>query len=181
MKKDFVVNETILRVGVSRRFFSPQEISFLFWIPRVLTHELVLQESKAGLAVGKLRQHESKEVADLAKEVVKKWKNEVEKAKAQAGGSAAGQKAGASTPFYRCRGCSGSFRGSSGRKASTASVATPVTPTPKPEVRRATTDGVSIAVTGDPTRDKCVELIYDALASDSGAREYLIHHLDARP
>ena len=41
-----------------------------------------LQESKAGLAVGKLCSHASKDVADLAKEIVKKWKTEVEKAKA---------------------------------------------------------------------------------------------------
>ena len=33
--------------------------------------------------MGKLRNHNSKEVADLAKEIVKKWKNEVEKHKAQ--------------------------------------------------------------------------------------------------
>ena len=31
--------------------------------------------------MGKLRAHASKEVADLAKEIVKKWKTEVEKAK----------------------------------------------------------------------------------------------------
>jgi transcription elongation factor S-II len=41
------------------------------------------QESRAGLAVGKLRAHASKEVSDLAKDLVKKWKNEVEKAKLQ--------------------------------------------------------------------------------------------------
>jgi hypothetical protein len=40
-----------------------------------------IQESKAGLAVGKLRQHKSKAVADAAKEIVKKWKTDVEKAK----------------------------------------------------------------------------------------------------
>jgi transcription elongation factor S-II len=44
------------------------------------TH-LVRQETKAGLAVGKLRSHASKEVADLAKEIVKKWKSAVEKEK----------------------------------------------------------------------------------------------------
>lgn len=52
---------------------------------------------------------------------------------------------------------------------------TPVTPTSastnKTDARTAKTDGVKIDITGDKTRDKCVELIYDALASDSGARE----------
>lgn len=42
------------------------------------------------MAVGKLRQHASKEVADLAKEIVKKWKNAVEKAKLGNGGGAKG-------------------------------------------------------------------------------------------
>lgn len=45
----------------------------------------VSQESKAGLAVGKLRTHESKDVSDLAKEIVKKWKNDVDKAKSTSG------------------------------------------------------------------------------------------------
>lgn len=38
--------------------------------------------------MGKLRANASKEVADLAKEVVKKWKTEVEKAKGGAKGAA---------------------------------------------------------------------------------------------
>jgi transcription elongation factor S-II len=37
--------------------------------------------------VGKLRTHASKDVSDLAKELVKKWKNDVEKAKVQSGHS----------------------------------------------------------------------------------------------
>jgi transcription elongation factor S-II len=41
----------------------------------------ISQESKAGLAVGKLRQHASKDVADLAKDLVKKWKSEIDRAK----------------------------------------------------------------------------------------------------
>lgn len=40
----------------------------------------------------------------------------------------------------------------------------------KGEVRTAKSDGVKISVTSDKTRDKCIEIIYDALASDSGAR-----------
>jgi transcription elongation factor S-II len=42
------------------------------------------QESKAGLAVGKLRTHPQKAVSDLAKEIVKEWKAEVERAKNKA-------------------------------------------------------------------------------------------------
>jgi len=56
-----------------------------------------VQESKAGLAVGKLRQNASKDVADAAKELVKLWKGEVEKAKLAGGTNG---KSGASQPTY---------------------------------------------------------------------------------
>lgn len=41
-----------------------------------------MQESKAGLAVGKLRSHKTKGVSEAAKELVKQWKTAVEKDKA---------------------------------------------------------------------------------------------------
>lgn len=59
------------------------------------------------------------------------------------------------------------------RKGSVASngPATPKTPSgPSPNTRTLKTDGVTGGFTGDKTRDKCIELVYDALASDSGAR-----------
>ncbi|KAF8123606.1 transcription elongation factor [Boletus edulis] len=122
-------------------------------------NEALLRESKAGLAVGKLRAHESKEVSDLAKEIVKKWKNDVDKAKAAAPGAKAIL---AGKPPVR--------------KQST--LVTPVGPTPAPngkaEVRSSKTDGVRIAATGDNTRDRCADLIYDGLACDSGAPVDLI-------
>ena len=53
---------------------------------------------------------------------------------------------------------------------------TPATPTStnlsKADMRTAKSDEVKIKVTGDTTRDKCIELIYDALAMDSGARKW---------
>jgi transcription elongation factor S-II len=56
-----------------------------------LTHILFLfilsspQESKAGLAVGKLRSHAAKDVSELAKEIVRAWKTAVDKEKQAAG------------------------------------------------------------------------------------------------
>jgi len=41
------------------------------------------------LAVGKLRMHKAKAVADLAKEIVKQWKTAVEKAKLKGSGTVA--------------------------------------------------------------------------------------------
>ena len=45
----------------------------------------------------------------------------------------------------------------------------------KGEARTAKSDGVKTNITGDKTRDKCIEIIYDALASDSGARASPLH------
>ena len=57
----------------------------------------------------------------------------------------------------------------------TTTSATPVTANlnSKSDVRTAKTDGIKANHTGDSTRDKCVELIYDALAFDSGSRELI--------
>ncbi|KAI0710826.1 transcription elongation factor [Earliella scabrosa] len=128
--------------------------------------EAILRESKAGLAVGKLRSHASKQVSELAKEIVKKWKTEVEREKAAAGG---GTKA-AKPPAAK--------KAASSSTAATPS--TPVTPTissaggKMSDTRSAKSDGMKIDYTGDKTRDKCAELIYDALVFDSGAPSELI-------
>ena len=83
-------------------------------------------------------------MSEAAKDLVKKWKNDVGKASA-----------------------------APSRKASTASTATvsaPTTaaPSKKGNVRSAKTDlNGPVKHTGDATRDKCIELIYDGLALDS--------------
>jgi transcription elongation factor S-II len=107
--------------------------------------EGILRESKAGLAVGKLRTSQWKNVADVAKEIVKQWKTEVDRAK-----------------------------GFQAKKA-----ATPITPTGSTaklntsSARSAKADGVK-GGTGDSTRDKCVELVYDALVADTTAPTELV-------
>ena len=72
----------------------------------------MLQESKAGLAVGKLRSNSSKQVSDLAKEIVKKWKKDVEKEKQRTGKSPAPGASNATVKTQRaltflfvCRSC----------------------------------------------------------------------------
>ncbi|KAI0354411.1 transcription elongation factor [Trametes cingulata] len=137
--------------------------------------EAVLRESKAGLAVGKLRQHASKPVADLAKEIVRKWKTEVEREKQASGGGAKSASSGKPPAAKKST--------SAASASSTAATpSTPVTPTASAsgggsklnETRSAKSDGVKVDYTGDKTRDKCVELIYDALVFDSGAPSELI-------
>ncbi|KAI9068954.1 transcription elongation factor [Trametes sanguinea] len=134
--------------------------------------EAILRESKAGLAVGKLRQHASNPVADLAKEIVRKWKTEVEREKQAAGGGSKGA-ANGKPPAAK--------KAASAQSASSAATpTTPVTPSASAsgsklnETRSAKSDGIKIEYTGDKTRDKCAELIYDALVFDSGAPSELI-------
>ncbi|KAK2459419.1 hypothetical protein APHAL10511_008558 [Amanita phalloides] len=120
--------------------------------------ESLLRESKIGLAVGKLRTHSAKDVSDLAKEIVKKWKHSVDKEKQF---QATALKA---TPNGKVA--------DAGKRSASASSGTPGTPTGTAS-RSAKSDNVK-GSTGDATRDKCMELIYDALAYDSGAPVELI-------
>lgn len=55
------------------------------------------------------------------------------------------------------------------RKASTATVAATAGAS-NSGARTAKSDGVSTSITGDKTRDKCIEMLYDALALESGFR-----------
>ncbi|KAG1787386.1 transcription factor S-II, central domain-containing protein [Suillus plorans] len=126
-------------------------------------NEAILRESKAGLAVGKLRTHEAKEVSELAREIVKKWKNEVERAKGGSGSKAGTPANGKAAPTRK---------GSASVTPSNA--ATPAPVNGKLEPRTAKGDGAKASGTGDSTRDKCMELIYDGLACDSGAPSDLI-------
>ena len=65
--------------------------------------------------------------------------------------------------------------------SSTVGPSTPVTPTASAasvkmnDNRSAKSDGVKIDYSGDKTRDKCAELVYDALVFDSGARTSCRH------
>lgn len=64
------------------------------WLSAFGGRELIIdsffgsQESKIGIAVGKLRSNQSKEVSDFAKELVKRWKTEVERQKQGTGPAA---------------------------------------------------------------------------------------------
>jgi len=119
--------------------------------------EAVLRESKAGLAVGKLRSHAAKDVSELAKEIVRTWKTVVDKEKQAAGTPSKGSAKPAAAPPPRKVSVSVSVAGASNNGARTAK-----------------SDGVSMSITGDKTRDKCIEILYDALALESGFPSDLI-------
>lgn len=83
LKKNVVATEPLLRVCAHH---SPP----LFYLRTTDTSNS--QETKAGLAVGKLRTHSNKTVSDLAKELVKKWKGEVDSAKSKTSSTAGSNK-----------------------------------------------------------------------------------------
>ncbi|KAF8756507.1 Transcription elongation factor [Rhizoctonia solani] len=111
------------------------------WKTRGWCHDSEAVEAKCGghrritqLALRlQITSHPRKEIADLAKELVKKWKEAVE----------AGKKVKAAGGHPRPLDCY--------------------------TVRTVKNDAVKIESKGDKTRDKCMELLYDAMASDSGA------------
>ncbi|GAA5878915.1 hypothetical protein JCM1840_000838 [Sporobolomyces johnsonii] len=163
----------------------------------VVATEKLLRETKIGVTVNKLRNNQSKEVADLAKELVQKWKSDVGKtgSKKVASASASTAASPSPTPTPKSPPAKGmpepakpsiavatnavpappkaaSAAASSAPSASSSAAA------PPPKRRQGSggpprthkTDGVDFSgpeETGDKTREICCQLIYDALASDS--------------
>lgn len=202
-------------------FFLQEVKSILLKLKKdVVATEELIRETKIGVAVHKLRQNANKEVADLAKEIVRKWKADVGhtttgKLKATDSQSPSASASAVPSPSP----APGSPNVPSPAPAPTASsgTATPPAPTtssapinsdnfykpvptpapaPSPAPPTATTpapkrresllgaprthktDGIEFhkgeGSTGDKTRDTCVQLVYDALASDSDAPTDLI-------
>ncbi|GAA5996999.1 hypothetical protein JCM5350_001474 [Sporobolomyces pararoseus] len=174
----------------------------------VATDEL-LRETKIGITVNKLRSNESKQVGDLAKELVKKWKGDV----GQTGGSKKASTSNVPSPSpapqsrpdpkspvpappkpsvavrSNAEPAPSNSTSSSSKPASSSTTAAPTSSNPStgpPAAKRRpsggpprsyksdSVDSVNKNSTGDRTREKCVELIYDALASDSDAPVDLI-------
>lgn len=71
--KDVVATEQLLKVNST--------VFFFFRLGACCDNDFFLfvrdQETKVGVAVSKLRNHSSKEVVDLSKVIVKKWKGEI--------------------------------------------------------------------------------------------------------
>ncbi|BGP44300.1 transcription elongation factor TFIIS [Rhodotorula kratochvilovae] len=182
----------------------------------VVATEDLLRETRIGVAINKLRNNETKEVADLAKELVRKWKNDVGQPgskktttapAASASTSAAPSPSPAATPTSPAPKASSSApapaasapapsittvvqpASSSTPNAASSAAAAAAEPSPPPTTLRRQSsggpprthksDGIAFGDgekgdTGDKTREKCAELIYDALAQDSGAPSDLI-------
>ncbi|GAA5991381.1 hypothetical protein JCM10908_003285 [Rhodotorula pacifica] len=172
----------------------------------VATDEL-LRETKIGVTVNKLRNNDAKEVADLAKELVRKWKADVGQSGSKKTSTAAASSTATSSapspaaavattpksPTPKATSDSGVSSKPTAPSSSSTTAPTPASTAvssngaPSGPLRRQSSggpprthkaDGIDFAkgegATGDKTRDKCCELIYDALAQDSGAPSDLI-------
>lgn len=137
----------------------------------VVPTEEFLKETKVGVIIGKLRTHSAPAVSELCKVIVKKWKGAVKNT---------GSKSSTATKKEKAEKPSASASATPSVSATPASVSPTPTPSRKPSislpvssnqptVRTSKTDGIKTGTLGDVTRDKCAEMIYDALASDSGA------------
>jgi len=131
----------------------------------VVATEQLLKETKVGVAVSKLRNHSSKEVVDLSKVIVKKWKGEIHVTEKPKSKPTSGKPSA-----IKSENPSGTASPSGRETPSTpADVPRPLAPGSKPSGPRTTkSDGITISTLGDKVRDKCLEMVYDALASDSG-------------
>lgn len=117
--------------------------------------------------VGKLRSHEDKKVADIAKETVRKWKNDVSEQKKPDGASASGK--------ADVRPSATTTTAKNGAVASTATNHLGMNGTAKDgglsennkKPRDATSDGISKVQTNDKTRDGSIILLYNAIVLDS--------------
>lgn len=121
--------------------------------------EKLLRETKVGIAVNKLRQHSNKAVADLAKDIVARWKSEVK-------GTVAKPKSDAAAPPPQKR------------VAPAATTKIPATAAPEQQRKSVSTQGgtggrsketdkVAWKCLSDPVRDNCLGMIYDGLCFEA--------------
>ncbi|KAG8849650.1 RNA polymerase II elongation factor [Tulasnella sp. 330] len=169
-------------------------------LKKVNATEELLRATKAGVIVSKVRTCEDTAVSQLSKEVVTKWKNEVDEIKKKRSASSSTPKTGtasgantngATTPTTNPE--SGSATPATKpviKKVDTSSktalaapstsrspsiVKSPATPSngsaalAPTEMRSVKKDGIKLGTTGDKTRDKCLEMVYDAIVFDSNA------------
>ncbi|KAI4254036.1 MAG: hypothetical protein LQ352_003341 [Teloschistes flavicans] len=119
--------------------------------------EDLLRTTKIGVAVNRFKQHTDSGVTKLASEIVRKWRDEVQKAKGGTptpNGSQNGTKKMATPPR-------------TSKPSSPAPASEPSRPAVPPEQRDYKKDGVSINRTNQATRDSCIGLLYNGLAHTS--------------
>lgn len=121
--------------------------------------EDVIRQSKIGVAVGKLRSHSDKKVADQAKALVKDWKATVDKQRAQQQSSAASSKPSSSSasPAPASKPADAAAEAESDGAAAAKSSA------PSESAAPASTTKIDFEILQDKVRNACLKLLYQAL------------------
>lgn len=119
----------------------------------VVPSEDLLRSTKIGVVVNRSKQHKNPEVARLASEIVKKWRDEIQKQKSSLSSNPSSSKKHNSTP----------------PTPNNAPAAEKRTFTVPPEQRDYKKDKIDINRTSQATRDSCIGLIYNGLCYLSSA------------
>ncbi|KAG0019821.1 RNA polymerase II elongation factor [Podila clonocystis] len=169
---------------------STQIVDLLDQLSKFSVTAALLRKTEMGLFVNKMKTHENNEVSRLSKEIVKSWKSQVAKeaasttttttVKTESAKSVSSSKGSvtvssttsttsttsSSRPSIDTKPLPAQLQNAS-RDASPSS--SPRTPTDTPKDRTVKSDGVRIRSTGNDTRDRCIEMLYQALGTNSNA------------
>jgi transcription elongation factor S-II len=115
--------------------------------------EEVLRSTRIGITVNTLRKHRDGDVGRQATELVSKWRSDIKKSQ---GATPAASATGSPKPVANGLGKAAGGSPAPEKKKTKSLVSK--------EKRCAKEDKVNTAVTGNPTRDNCVRLMYDGLA-----------------
>ncbi|KAG0242685.1 RNA polymerase II elongation factor [Mortierella sp. GBA43] len=124
-----------------------------------------------------MKTHEDAEVSKLAKTIVKDWKTQVANETAPASTSSTpsstakseGSKSGSTTKSSAAQPTVDTKVASASSRDGSSTASSPQTPTDAPKDRTIRSDGVRIKPTGNEVRDKCIEMLYQALGTNSYA------------
>ncbi|KAG2171759.1 hypothetical protein INT43_008139 [Umbelopsis isabellina] len=132
---------------------------------KVKASQDLLKKTDIGKVLGKLRTHQDVAVAKKAKEIVKKWKEDVVSSP-QAVSSAKGASPMSSAPKDVER-KSASLPNSTTPSAASSLSSSPKTPSDAPVIRTVKSDEMRVKPTGNTPRDKTIEMMYSAIGLGS--------------
>lgn len=118
--------------------------------------EDVIRQSKIGVAVGKMRSHSDKKVADQAKSLVKDWKAIVDKQRAQSSANSSKAPSSTASPAPTTSKADGTINGNGTASASPAS-------TPSAAAKSTSSTKIDFEILNDKVRNACLKLLYQSL------------------
>ncbi|KAG0020949.1 RNA polymerase II elongation factor [Entomortierella chlamydospora] len=151
-----------------------QILSLLKQLQKYTVTAAILRKTEMGIFVNKMKTHSDDEVSRMAKDVVKNWKSQVTKETSSttttttaSKSSSSSSSSSSSKPTVDTKSANDPQKNGSREGSSTAS--SPRTPTDFQKDRTIRSDGMRIKTTGNDVRDKCIEMLYQALGTNSNA------------